>query len=61
MKIETMTKTALVMLVVSLLSIGIGLFNSWIFVVIGLLGLVCFELLSAYIHEWYVEQKEEKY
>lgn len=61
MKIETMSKLATIILCSSVVAIVLGLFSRWIFVVIGAVGLIIFEILSAYIHEWYVEQNEEKF
>ena len=61
MKIETITKLATVILCVSLVTIIVGIFVNWIITVIGIFGLIAFELLSAYVHEWHIEQEEEKY
>lgn len=60
MKIETLSKLATSILCMSLVSIIIGLFVWWV-LVIGIIGLVVFELISAYIHEWHIDQNDEKY
>jgi hypothetical protein len=61
MSIETMTKLATFLLCIGVASITLGVFVNWIFIVFGIFELIGFELLSVYVHEWRVEQEEEKY
>ena len=61
MRIETMTKLATFLSCIGIITITFGAFVNWIFIVIGVFELIGFELLSAYIHEWYAEQEEEKF
>ena len=61
MTIERLSQMSTIILGVSIILIIVGLLTKWIFIVIGAIGLIVFEVMSAYIHEWYVDQSEEKF
>lgn len=60
MKIEKLSKLAPIILCASFIALFIGLFIWWMLIV-GMVGLIAFELISAYIYEWNIEQEDEKY
>ena len=60
MRIESLSKLATIILCISLSALVVGLFVWWMLIV-GMVGLIAFELISAYIHEWRMEQEDEKY